>query len=624
MNKEITNRIEQYLDLDTNYAIIINGDYGIGKTHYIKNQLFPKTSQLEVPNSEKNETYIPILVSLFGAKSIEDIQNQIFIELYPILKKRGIKIVAGLGNTVLKYLGSNLKELLSETGTSSESLTDYSKILICIDDIDRKSTELDLKEVFGFVNNLVENLNAKIILIANEDELRKELDNDKDNYSLLREKVIGISVSFNTNVTPVFDEIIKDKYQKDNEVYFEFLTQQKKIIVNRIEQNKDNLRNLLFFLEHFKIIFNQTNEYLNNESKFSSIKKDVITEILTFTLPIGIEYKMGKLNTSTFSQITTLYQGSYFDISRFLDDKKKEDIPKTYTDEYKEKYLPDNNRQRLYFDSIFNYIIGKTSFNINVLITELNTIYKFEDNSIPDREKILSKLNYWDCIDLKHSEYRSLTSTLLEYVDKGEFSLEQYPTIFHYTTRFNNILNYNLEKLKGRFKRGILKGKKNYKDISSLHFHLSEDRTSEFYEDFKVITDYCIETNKSIRDNQQKKELTEIFDLFSSDFNSFLEKVEENNNEFMFTPLFTKFDFNKTWRVLKNIDNSQLVSFGFYFRGRYRVHIYEGLYPEKDFLIKLKGNIEDLIKKKSTKKLKLVALKFLNLKIDESIKNFPA
>ena len=81
MNEEITYRIKQYLELDTNYAIIINGDYGIGKTHYIKNYLFPKIAELKIVNSEKDEVYIPILISLFGAKSIEDIQNQIFVEL---------------------------------------------------------------------------------------------------------------------------------------------------------------------------------------------------------------------------------------------------------------------------------------------------------------------------------------------------------------------------------------------------------------------------------------------------------------------------------------------------------------------------------------------------------------
>jgi predicted GTPase len=109
-----------------------------------------------------------------------------------------------------------LKDILAETGASGNNLGDYSKILICIDDIDRKAKELDLIEVFGFVNNLVENFGAKIILIANEDELRKEIDVDRDNYSLLREKVIGISVSFSANVDDIYDEIIKTKYEEYN------------------------------------------------------------------------------------------------------------------------------------------------------------------------------------------------------------------------------------------------------------------------------------------------------------------------------------------------------------------------------------------------------------------------
>ncbi|AUC76288.1 hypothetical protein [Olleya sp. Bg11-27] len=624
MNEEITNRIEQYLELDTNYAIIINGDYGIGKTHYIKNQLFPKIAKLKIPNSEKDETYIPILISLFGAKSIEDIQNQIFIELYPILKKRGVKIVAGLGNAVLKHFGSNLKDLFSETGTSSESLTDYRKILICIDDIDRKSTELDLKEVFGFVNNLVENLNAKILLIANEDELRKEINTeDIDNYSLLREKVIGISVSFNSNVSLTFDRIIETKYKTENSSYFDYLTEHKKNIVHRISQNKDNLRNLLFFLEHFKIVFNETTKYLSTENKFDTIKKDVLEEIINFTLPISIEYKLGKLNTTNFSQIKEVYQGFSFNLSRLIGDSNQAEEPKTYADLFKEKYSPDNNGQRIYFDSIFNYITGKTSFKIEQLSNELNLLYKFEDNTIPEREKLISKLNYWDCVDLKHSEYRSFTSSLLKYVDKGEFSLEQYPTIFHYATRFNNILNYNIENLKKRFIKGILKGKDNYQYVRSIHFRLSVDRTSEFYDDLTEIVEYCVEINKGIKEGQELKELTDIFNLFSSDFNAYLEKVEEMNNEFMFTPYFTKYDFNKIWRVIKKLDNTQVVNFGFYFEGRYRTNIYEGIYPEKQFLEDLSTKIESLILNKTTNKLKKVTLEFFNKKIKQSIGNFP-
>ncbi|MFD2543710.1 hypothetical protein ACFSSB_15365 [Lacinutrix gracilariae] len=624
MNEEITYRIEQYLELDTNYAIIINGDYGIGKTHYIKNQLFPKIAQLKIPNSEKDETYIPILISLFGVKSIEDIQNQIFVELYPILKKRGVKIVAGLGNTVLKHFGSNLKDLLSETGTSSESLTDYRKILICIDDLDRKSSELDLKEVFGFVNNLVENLNAKILLIANEDELRKEINtNEIDNYSLLREKVIGISVSFSTNVSLTFDRIIKSKYQTANKPYFDFLIEHKKNIVHRISQNKDNLRNLLFFLEHFKIVFNDTTNFLSTENKFDTIKKNVLEEILNFTLPISIEYKMGKLNTTNFAEIKEVFQGFSFNISRFIGDSKEANAPKTYAELFKEKYSPDDNVQRVYFNSIFNYITGQTSFKVEQIAEELNLVYKFEDNTIPEREKVISKLNYWDCVDLKSSEYRSFTSSLLKYVDKGEFSLEQYPTIFHYATRFNNLLNYNIENLKKRFKKGIRKGQHNYKYVTSIHFRLSVDRTSEFYQDLTEIVEYCVEVNKDIKESQQLKEVTDIFDLFSSDFNAFLEKVEEMNSEFMFTPYFTKYDLNKIWRVIKKLDNTQIINLGFYFEGRYRRNIYEGIYSEKQFLENLNEKVENLILNRTTSKLKKVTLEFLNKKIKESIQNFP-
>jgi hypothetical protein len=624
MNEEITERIEQYLELDTNYAIIINGDYGIGKTHYIKNDLFPKIAELKIPNSEKDETYIPVLVSLFGAKSIEDIQNQIFVELYPILKKRGVKIVAGLGNTVLKYFGSNLKDLLSETGTSSESLTVYRKILICIDDIDRKSTELDLKEVFGFINNLVENLSAKILLIANEDELRKEINtDDKDNYSLLREKVIGISVTFNTNVSSAFDKIIESKYKTKNKPYFDFLTEHKKNIVNRISQNKDNLRNLLFFLEHFKIVFNKTSHYLSTENKFESIKENVLEGILNFTLPISIEYKMGKLNSSNFSDVKEVYQGFSFNLSRLIGDSSKTEEPKTYAEIFKEKYSPDDNIKRLYFDSIFNYITGQSSFSVEELSNELNLVYKFEDNTIPEREKIFAKLNYWDCVDLKHSEYRSFTSSLLKYVDKGEFSLEQYPTIFHYTTRFNNLLNYNIESLKKRFKKGIRKGKGNYQHVRSIHFRLSVDKTSEFYDDLTEIVQYCAEINKDIKEAQHLKELTDIFHLFSSEFNTFLEKVEEMNSEFMFTPYFTKFDFNKTWRVIKKLDNTQIINLSYYFEGRYRKHIYDKIYPERQFLETLNEKVENLIANSTTRKLKKVSFEFLNQKIKESIKNFP-
>lgn len=627
MNEDITERIEQYLYLDTNYAIIINGDYGIGKTHYIKNDLFPKVKELNVPNTDKDEKFLPILISLFGAKSIEEIQNQIFLELYPILKSKGVKIAAGLTNSVLKYLGNDLKDILSETGASGNNLSDYSRILICVDDIDRKSKELDLKEVFGFVNNLVENFGAKIILIANEDELRKEINIDRDNYSLLREKVIGISVSFSANVSKIYDEIIQSKYKEKNEPYYKFLDSEKKNIISRILQNNSNLRNLLFFLEHFKIIFNGINAFFEKDEILKDFHSEILTQILDFTLPIAIEYKSGVLKPELFDDIQNLYKGGLFDISAFLSDgnklqvKSEEEKVKTYSEIYEEKYLDKSSQKKtLYFDSIFNYITGISSFNIDELISEVNNKYQVEDSKIPEREKIMQKLSYWQCIDLPLKDYRKLTSQLITFVDKGEYKLEQYPSIFHLATRFDNILNFNLVNLKKRFKKGISKGEFEYKHNLSFYFSISSD--SEFYEDLKEIGEYCIEINKQIKVNSEKEEVKSLFELFKSDFKAFLEKVNEPNTQLRYSPIFSEFNFNKFWRAFKKAKNTELIEFGFDLKRRYTKYVYPDLNPEKEFLENLKAKLEIEIAKPKTRKLDKITFEFLVKNINESIENF--
>lgn len=628
MNEDITERIEQYLYLDTNYAIIINGDYGIGKTYYIKNDLFPRVKEIDVPNSEKEEKFLPILISLFGAKSIEEIQNQIFLELYPILKSRGVKIAAGLTNTVLKYFGNDLKDILAETGTSGNNLSDYSKILICIDDIDRKSKELDLKEVFGFVNNLVENFGAKIILIANEDELRKEIDIDRDNYSLLREKVIGISVSFSADVINIYNEIIESKYQGVNEEYYNFLNKHSKNIISRIQQNNNNLRNLLFFLEHFKIIYNGINHFFKKDEILKEFHGDILSNILDFTLPISIEYKSGVLKPELFEDIISIYKGGVFDISAFLSDgngerfnSKSEEKVKTYSEIYEEKYLDKQSQKKtLYFDSIFKYITGSQSFNIEELIAEVKSKYQIEDSKIPEREKITHRLSYWQCIDLSPKDYRNLTNQMLSFVDKGEFKLDQYPTVFHYATRFNNILNFNIAKLTKRFKRGIKKGDFAYQP--SLHFHISISANSEFYNELKDIGEHCLEVNRQIKKETEDAEIESLFELFKTNILEFLEKVNEPNTRLRYSPVFSKFNFNRFWSSLKKVKNTELIEFGFDLKRRYKKSVYPDLYPEKEFLEKLKDKLELEIGKQKIRKLDKVAFEFLIKNINESIENF--
>ncbi|OOV29729.1 hypothetical protein BXU11_07620 [Flavobacterium sp. LM5] len=623
MNEQLTQRIQEYLELETNYAIIVNGDYGIGKTHYIKNELFPVIKTLKIPGSKKEETYIPILISLFGVNSIEEIQNQIFIELYPILKNKGVKIFAGLGKSVYKFLsGSDFKELLSDTNTSSSDLIEFNKILLCIDDIDRKSPILDIKEFFGFVNNLVENLNAKILLIANEEELRNEADIENDTYAVLREKVIGVSITFKTNVSIIYDEIIKAKYEKESKNYFDFLTINKGYITTQIEKNKNNLRNLLFFLEHFKIIFLKADVLLKADEKYKDIRDKLTVELLVFTLPIAIEYKLGNLNSSNFSQIENVYNSFSFNLSPFLGDKEDKSNEKDYTDFFKETYFEDEQTKKLFFKSIFNYIIGESSFQIEELVNDINLIYRFEGNNIPERQKILAKLNYWQCIDLSLTDYKTFTKKILEYVDKGEYELEEYPSIFRYATRFNNVINFNLEKLIKRFKKGIIVGKKNYKYNQHLSFRINIRSDDEFYNEIKEIVDHCILINESVKKENQSDELESIFTLFKTDFAQFMEEIQDSSNELYFTPFFSNFDFNKFLSSFKKISNNHVIELAFYIDKRYSHQVYSELNPDKIFLQKLKDFIITEQTKRAVTKFRKIAYNLLENKISSILGNF--
>lgn len=627
MKQKITKRLIEYLQLDTNYAVIINGNYGIGKTHYIKNELFSKVRKLEVPDSKKDEKFTPILVSLFGVKSIEDIQSQIFIELFPILKNRGLKIAAGLGNGILKFFNNDLKELISDSGAIDGSFTDYKKVLICIDDIDRKGSELEIQEVFGFVNNLVENFGAKIILIANEDELRHNSETKRNSYALIREKVIGVSVSYKLDLSLTFEEIVKSKYKDKYPSYYNYLIDNKTEIIRIIELNNDNLRNLLFFLEHFKIIFRKLRKYFTKESSLKEFEKEIFDKILSFTLPISFEYKSGNLQPNNFEEIREVYSSGFFNISAFLIDNPQEKLPsskdniKPYNEVYKERYFDQKEQGRNFlFNSIFNYITGESAFDLESLIAEINSFYKIEDAKIPEREVILGKLSYWKCIDLPEEEYRNLTNEMLDLADNSKYSIEQYPTIFHYASRFENLLKYDLDKLVKRLKKAIEKGDFEYKD--SLHFHLSMSTNSEYYEKLKEVGEFCFKKNESIKVENECAEMNKLFKLFKSDFNSFLETIVDKNEIYRFSPIFLKINFSEFFKAIKELSNSEIIEFAFVLKRRYSKHLYPELITEKEFLIKLEKKISAHIKKSTTRKLDKVAFEFFKNQINESLNNF--
>ncbi len=619
MNEVLTDRIIQYLQLETNYAVIIRGEYGIGKTYYFKHELFPIVKGIEV-SSEKDSKFTPILISLFGIKTVEEIQKMIFLELYPILKGKKIKIASDIGKSLLKvYSGIDIDEYISNINTSPKDILNYNKLLLCFDDIDRKSEDLKSTELFGFINNLVENSNTKVIIIANEEILFKEEKNtNNQSYSMLREKVIGVSMNFKTDVEAIFNHIINNKYNNDHDLeYFEYLTENKNFILEIILLNKGNIRNLVFFLENFKIIYKGLVKELEEEKLLLSVKDIVFKTVLSFALPISVEYKMGKINSHSHKDISDLYSGSRFLIEAILAKNSTSNSVKkeqTYIDIYKTKYLGDNQFSNYFFKSIFDFIIGESQFFPKELLKELKTKFNIKEEKFSEAEDIVGKLSQRDFIDMEFKKYKELTLRMLKFVDKGSFALGRYPYLFVLATRMNNVLGFDIEKLSHRFIKGIDKGIPQYNYTENLGVYIKT--TNEV----KKIIEYCFNLNQKLKNDNFKTEISNLFHLFKTDFKEFLNQTYPLQSQYRYTPIFSLFNFDEFWEVFINLKNSEIIDFATEIENRYNEEISPDIMQEKQFVKKWIKKINH--EKEKASELTKFALENILKKLNESLLNF--
>ncbi len=167
---EYNAHIENYLNHDRiKSAIMLTAPWGMGKSYFIQNSL--------IPYLEKNGDRKCVVVSLYGLNDIKEISKAIYLEMR--VKKTNIKGEKGeAGKIVAKTI---LKNGLSIAGidlsVKEEDLEklyasiDLSGKLIILEDLERSS--ISIKQVLGYVNNLVEHDGVKVLLIANENEIKK-------------------------------------------------------------------------------------------------------------------------------------------------------------------------------------------------------------------------------------------------------------------------------------------------------------------------------------------------------------------------------------------------------------------------------------------------------------------
>lgn len=188
----------------SNKVVALSGKWGTGKSHLWKD--VQKES-----NDKKVET--ALYVSLFGVSSLTELKLKVAQGVL-------IKPEAGRqeGESVKSFVGV-VKKLLPKVHPSFSALDELALIavplmlkgrFIVIDDIERKHEKLSIDEILGFIDNCVQMLDCRILLILNSDQL-----GDRKIWELFREKVIDQELRLDTSPSEAFDiavEKIPTKY----------------------------------------------------------------------------------------------------------------------------------------------------------------------------------------------------------------------------------------------------------------------------------------------------------------------------------------------------------------------------------------------------------------------------
>ena len=193
MNKHIETYLDKYFATqESDYAVMLTGEWGCGKTFFIKNYI--------KAHEDKNFCYI----SLNGIKHCNDVIPQILLALAPEkFNKKVCKCAISVGRTIAcgitKFFNVNNVFNVDDFASFVPGNT-----IFIFDDLER--TLLEPKEIFGFLSDIVEQQNFHVIVIGDE---TKFSENAQDEYLSRKEKIIGKTFKIQSQDAEVLPELIK-------------------------------------------------------------------------------------------------------------------------------------------------------------------------------------------------------------------------------------------------------------------------------------------------------------------------------------------------------------------------------------------------------------------------------
>jgi hypothetical protein len=586
-NKSVNDFLLEYMkNPDPQYAIMLKGNWGSGKTFFIK-----KWIKDYKDNLGRDIILEPIYVSLYGLKDTTQITTEIDRQLNPILYSKGAditkKVLRLASKIVLRtdidldndktedlQINATLDSLYLLTSKGDKDSNIGSKLII-FDDLER--CNIDVKNLLGYINSFVEHGACHVIIIGDETKVE-----DKDKLQEFKEKTIGREFEIVTDEENALDCFIEEMKLTD------YIGNNREFILDCFKSTKcNNLRLLRQSIYDFNTLYNELNSNLINEKS-----KCILQSILGSYIVIYCEYKGS--NHDKLKNWTPYYFPSG------LGNKDDENI-KQIIDKYKQIE--------------YNYNINVLNAeNVKQIINEIETgctLKEYVNGLLAQNNKEISPYEKLTSFSrLSNAEFKEAYKDLKEKVKNKEIPnmyqmgevigllicIEQNNICTITEELLDNIKTYIKEQYDSIDNKEDL-----YKTRTSFYYGLNSwNRITDSIEEKNDIVDFLEEQFKD-RDSKLKNEMEEaLLNLNNNNVKSLIDlstkSTCDKGTTYQLTSVFKNIDAKTIAKKILNLNNESLIELCLFFSYQYMFNCDTTNIADswKDDLTTLKGLKENL------------------------------
>jgi hypothetical protein len=572
LNEHIYDFLKHYISLEASpqYALLLAGKWGSGKTFFINNFL-EKEEKLH-----ENVKFVKI--SLFGINSVDEVHKQIIFQLVGTDQGSMTDTVLKIGSNVLDHFGKKinlgLKDIPIEQILKKLPKKLDKEIVFIFDDLERISVEIP--KILGYINTLIERLNYKVILLANESELAK-----KDVYTEFKEKVIGKTFEIAQDFENAFDT-------------FTELSMHSKAT---IKANKHRIKSV-FDTANYKNLRHIRQSVLDFEYFYEAIENkfrkhiELMGDLIEKFFALSIEIKHGSFDVNELKDLRTLY------LKRYTSEDKD---TKTKIETVLEKYPCLKERDMLLTSA--NWI---TLFSSGILSQE-RIAEDFNNSSYFMQQSTKEWIKLWHFMDLENEDFEDTLKVVIHKLESYEYT--EHEVILHVAGILLKLSEINLYKkpkseIVEQVKKSIDKNVDKWKNDFQIEIHSSAFSYGYFSKDteeFVTVNTYMMEKNREAISLGLIDEGKRLLDyLEDNDLVHFDEILSSNTNGHSLwnLPVLSKIEPMVFWSILSKVENAVLRRATLTLADRYKhLNTKEDLIDELDFW----KNIETIVEQELPK-----------------------